>query len=67
MNEIIRWEIIDDVELMEPKEFEKSWGTIHGGFSLAIQEIDIGYCPNRDLFLGEIWCEMDMHPLPTMF
>ncbi len=57
MNEIVRWKIIDDVELMEPMGFERIWGTIHGGFSLAIQGIDIGYCPKRELFPGEIWCE----------
>lgn len=66
MNEIVRWRIIDEVEFIDPMRFEQSWGTIYGGFSLTIQGIDIGYCPKRELFPGEIWCEDIMYLLEQL-
>lgn len=49
----IRWIITDTIEGVSIKEFNTEWNGIYGYFELSINNQVIGYCPDRELRLGE--------------
>lgn len=49
----IRWLITDDIKDICLKEFDREWNSIYGYFEICINEKILGFCPDRELLVGE--------------
>lgn len=49
----IRWMITDVIEKVDLKEFDTEWDGIYGYFEICINNQLLGFCPDRELLVGE--------------
>lgn len=49
----IRWEITDNIEMVDLNEFDTEWNGIYGYFEIHINNQILGFCPDRELFPDE--------------
>lgn len=49
----ITWMITDVIEKVDLKEFDTEWDGIYGYFEICINNQLLGFCPDRELLVGE--------------